>query len=185
MHKVIIFFVIVLISLLFFGCYEGVKTECYDSNRYVFLKIISMTDIDSVHFFLNNRRVCVVGLSENKYQCDDSTLKVSENDCPVWNVFSCGLGPLENVDFDSSKMSIEVFIKGDINRIETDFTVMGGNNINVIPEQDSTKWFSYKENPLGQIYGSPQLSNRVGCYDGYCVATLPIVKEEFCYDLSN
>ena len=163
---------------LFCGCHEGIETKCYDSDQYVFLRIISTTHIDSAHFILNNQRVCEGGLSKKEYLCN-------EDDCPVWDVFSCGLGPLENVDFDSSKMSIEVFIKGDINRIETDFTVMGGNNINVIPEQDSTKWFSYKENPLGQIYGSPQLSNRVGCYDGYCVATLPIVKEEFCYDLSN
>ena len=173
---------------LFCGCYEGIETKCYDSNRYVFLKIISMTDIDSVHFFLNTRRVCVVGLSENKYQCDDSTLKVSENDCPVWNVFSCGLGPLENVDFDSSKMSIEIFIKGDINNIETDFTVIGGNYINVIPEQDTAEWFGYEENPIRpffDVFDSPASSNRGGCYDGYCVATLPIVKEEFCYDLSN
>jgi len=163
---------------LFCGCHEGIETKCYDSDQYVFLRIISTTHIDSAHFILNNQRVCEGGLSKKEYLCN-------EDDCPVWDVFSCGLGPLENVDFDSSKMSIEIFIKGDINNIETDFTVIGGNDINVIPEQDSAKWFSYKENPLGQIYGSPQLSKRAGCYDGYCVATLPIVKEEFCYDLSN
>ena len=92
---------------------------------------------------------------------------------------------LENVDFDSSKMSIEVFIKGDINNIETDFTVIGGNYINVIPEQDTAEGFGYEENPIRpffDVFDSPASSNRAGCYDGYCVATVPIVEEEYCYD---
>ena len=168
----------IVICGLFCSCHEGIETKCYDSDQYVFLRVISMTDIDSVHFILNNQRVCEVGLSKKEYLCN-------EDDCPVWNAFSCGLGPLENIDFDSSKLSIEIFINGEVNKIETDFIVMGGNNINAIPEQDSAKWFSYKENPLGQIYGSPKMSNRMGCFDSYCVTTLPIEKEEFCYDLSN
>lgn len=226
-----IFFILTTaICGLFCGCHEGFETRCYDSSQYVFFKIISTTDIDSVHFFLNNQRVCEVGLSEKEYLCNDSTKKVPvyiqptseivpdgcklqndmwictekkdglsmmrefeynadncvvSDDYPVWNIFSCGLGPLEGVDFDSSKMSIEFFIKEKVNRLETEFVVMGGNNIKVIPEQDSAKWFSYKENLLDQIYDSPELSNRAGCYDGYCVTTLPIEKEEFCYDLSN
>lgn len=40
------------------------------------------------------------------------------------------------------------------------------------------KWFSYKDNhtkPEHEAFVNPALSNRMGCFDGYCVATLPMM----------
>ena len=31
-------------------------------------------------------------------------------------------------------------------------------------------------------YESPAASNRVGCHDGYCIATLPMADKDVCYD---
>lgn len=36
--------------------------------------------------------------------------------------------------------------------------------------------------PFSDNFKSPASSNRVGCYDGYCVAMLPMVDKDVCYD---
>lgn len=216
------------ISGLFCGCYDG-EMECYDSNQYVFLRIVSITNIDSVHFILNDQRVCnkETSIDQKWFLCNDSTKKVpvyiqpssdsvpsgcelraglwicmehndglrrlqsfeyNPDNCvvsqayPIWNGFFCEVGPFDDVELGKSKLSLQVFSDEKEVRIETDYVVAGGYNVNIIPEQDSSMWFSYKENPLDLIDNVPDRTTRNGCYDGYCVATLPIVKEKFCYD---
>ena len=69
--------------------------------------------------------------------------------------------------------------------ISIDKPFSSNNMINIIPESDTAEWFGYKENPIRpffDVFDSPASSNRAGCYDGYCVATLPMADNDFCYD---
>jgi hypothetical protein len=120
-------------------------------------------------------------LSEvNLNNCDQS------EECPIWTGFDCLVnGAFDTVKVDSSKLSVNVFSDGHKTIIETDFVVLGGLQVNVIPEQDTTLWFGYKENPAipqHEAFESPAKSNRNGCFEGYCVATFPIARKEVCYD---
>lgn len=213
---------------LFCGCYDG-EIECYDSDRFVSLRVVSTTNIDSVYFFLNDQRVCnkETGIDQKWFLCDDSTNKVpvyiqptsdtvpdgcelraglwicmehknglrqlpsfeyNPDNCvvsqayPIWNGFSCEIDPFDGVELGKSKLSLQVFSDEKEVRIETDYVVAGGYNVNIISEQDSSMWFSYKKNPLDLINNVPDRTTRNGCYDGYCVMTLPIVLDRYCYD---
>ncbi|MBR6449451.1 MAG: hypothetical protein IKS96_05845 [Fibrobacter sp.] len=110
----------------------------------------------------------------------------SSEEYPVWTGFDCLVnGSFDTVKVDSSKLRVNIFYKGHQSKIETDFVVMGGMQVNVIPEQDTTRWFGYKENPAipqHEAFESPAKSNRKGCFEGYCVATFPIARKEVCYD---
>jgi hypothetical protein len=170
------------------------------------LSIVSTSSIDSVQFFLNNQRICVgnTGIDQKMVMCKDKSRETSDamrlmllsevnlNNCdrseeyPIWTGFDCLVnGAFDTVKVDSSKLSVNVFSNGRKTIIETDFVVLGGLQVNVIPEQDTTLWFGYKENPAipqHEAFESPAKSNRNGCFEGYCVATFPIARKEVCYD---
>lgn len=195
----------VLIVSCILGCYED-DGICYDSKRFVSLSIVSTSSIDSVHFFLNNQRICVgnTGIDQKMVMCKDKSRETSDamrlmllsevnlNNCdrseeyPIWTGFDCLVnGAFDTVKVDSSKLSVNVFSNGRKTIIETGFVVLGGLQVNVIPEQDTTRWFGYKENPAipqHEAFESPAKSNRNGCFEGYCVATFPIARKEVCYD---
>ncbi|MBQ3778501.1 MAG: hypothetical protein II835_10585 [Fibrobacter sp.] len=190
---------------LFWGCYED-DGICYDSKRFVSLSIVSTSNIDSVQFFLNNQRICIgnTGIDQKMVICKDKSRETSDamilmllsevdlNNCdlseeyPMWTGFDCLVnGAFDTVKVDSSKLGVNVFSNGRKTIIETDFVVSGGLQVNVIPEQDTTRWFGYKENPAipqHEAFENPTKSNRNGCFEGYCVATFPIVRKEVCYD---
>ncbi|WP_295070956.1 hypothetical protein [uncultured Fibrobacter sp.] len=187
------------------GCYED-DGICYDSKRFVSLSIVSTSNIDSVQFFLNNQRICIgnTGIDQKMVICKDKSRETSDamilmllsevdlNNCdrseeyPMWTGFDCLVnGAFDTVKVDSSKLGVNVFSNGRKTIIETDFVVSGGLQVNVIPEQDTTRWFGYKENPAipqHEAFENPAKSNRNGCFEGYCVATFPIARKEVCYD---
>jgi hypothetical protein len=53
------------------------------------------------------------------------------------------------------------------------------NIIHVLSEQDTTKWFNYGRDSIAG-YHPPSIMNRGECFNGYCIATLPAVKEQIC-----
>lgn len=187
------------------GCYED-DGICYDSKRFVSLSIVSTSNIDSVQFFLNNQRICIgnTGIDQKMVICKDKSRETSDamilmllsevdlNNCdrseeyPMWTGFDCLVnGAFDTVKVDSSKLGVNVFSNGRKTIIETDFVVSGGLQVNVISEQDTTRWFGYKENPAipqHEAFENPAKSNRNGCFEGYCVATFPIARKEVCYD---
>lgn len=195
----------VLIVSCILGCYED-DGVCYDSKRFVSLSIVSTSSVDSVQFFLNNQRICIgnTGIDQKMVMCKDKNRETSDamklmllsevnlNNCdrseeyPIWTGFDCLVnGTFDTVKVDSSKLSVNVFSNGRKTIIETGFVVLGGLQVNVIPEQDTTRWFGYKENPAipqHEAFENPAKSNRNGCFEGYCVATFPIARKEVCYD---
>ena len=190
---------------LFCGCYDG-ETECYDSRKFVSLNFLTTDGFDSIYFYLNENRVCYenIGVYYDWVLCrQDSNqfltaMEVSESDIskcissdedPIWKGFHCFIGePSDRVDVGIAKMRAQIFYKNEITWMETPLKSWGGDYVNIVAEHDTSRWFAYNDNPIRPYFDefrSPASSNRAGCYDGYCVATLPIVKEEFCFDLSN
>ena len=111
---------------------------------------------------------------------------VLSEEYPIWNGFHCLVGgPSDTINVDSGELSVHIFSQENRIKIQSSLISFSGNQINIIPEQDTTKWFSYVDNPTRpehEAFVSPAASNRVGCFDGYCVATLPMMVKEFCYD---
>lgn len=185
---------------LFCGCYDG-ETECYDTKEYISISILSTTKIDSVDIYLNGEQVCHIDYAyhfvkpaNNEYFYDEDFHKTlsgedlcdSLEECPSWYDLGCYLRkPPNKIRAQDTLVSMHVFEGLQRKEQKIIIPAIGGNNINVISEQDSVMWFSYKENPIrpfASVFDSPAASNRAGCYDGYCVATVPIVEEEYCYD---
>ena len=195
-----IFFV--LLFIFFDGCFDE-KSECTDSERFVGLSILSSSDIDSVQFYLNYRRVCYgsTGLRQKMVICKDSTerkyaklmllAEVNMENCMVsednaiWYGFDCLVGGgADSIDVDSSELSVKFFWGDKEKEIKTDLFVMGGSLINIVPEKDTAKWFSYQENPARpkhESFESPAKSDRMGCFDDFCFAKIPMEEKEFCY----
>lgn len=186
---------------LFCGCYEGVDVECFDSKEYISIHILSTTKIDSADIYLNGEQVChinnayhFVKPASKEYFYDKDFHKVltgedlcdSLEKCPSWYNLDCYLRkPPDKIRTQDTIVSMHLFEGLQKKEQNIIIPAMGGNNINVISEQDSVIWFGYKDNPMisfSEDFRSPASSNRAGCYDGYCVATLPIVEEEYCYD---
>lgn len=186
---------------LFGGCYDG-EMECYDSNRFVSLNFLTTDEFDSIQLYLNEKHICYgdVGVYYEQIICQDTgrflvATVVSEADVdkcvlseenPIWYGFHCFVGkPSDGIDVNSAKIRAQIFYKDEKSWIETPLNTWGGNYVNVIAESDTTRWFTYDKNPVRPYfddYDSPSSSNRVGCYDGYCVATLPMADKDVCYD---
>lgn len=186
---------------MFAGCSE--ESECSDSRRFLGLSILSSSDIDSVQFYLNNQRICYgnTGTRQKMVLCKDSTeseyfkliffagenlenCTVSEDNL-IWYGFDCLVGGnSDSVDVDSSELSVKVFLGDSVKKIKTEMLVLGGRQLNIIPEKDTAKWFNYQDNPARpkhEAFESPAKSDRMGCFDDYCVAMIPIEAKEFCY----
>ena len=56
MRKTVLFCMSVICGL-FWGCYDG-ETECFGSSQFVSLNFLTTGKLDSVHFYLNEDRVC-------------------------------------------------------------------------------------------------------------------------------
>ena len=187
---------------IFLGCYyDGADVECFDTKEYISIHILSTTKIDSADMYLSGEQVChikrvytFVKPANEMYFSDKDLHKVltgedlcdSLEECPSWYDLGCYLRkPPNKIRTQDTLVSMHLF-EG-LQRKEQNITIpaIGGNNINVISEQDTAIWFGYKDNPMIPFSGdfrAPASSNRVGCYDGYCVATLPIEDKEYCYD---
>lgn len=192
MQKIIFF----VICVFFLGCTDPM--ECSESNRYVGINVISTDNIDSIHFFINKRKIC--SASQVMMLCKESS-KTNEmyavdgdeeknrcvgEDYLEWRVYHCYVGEIFGVDdVDSSALGIDLFTSA--NKISINFPqfVMGGLYINVISVGDTAKWFGYDENPVKPYFDdfkAPSLSTRKGCSDGFCLATIPMPQRDVCHD---
>jgi hypothetical protein len=189
---------------LFVSCYDG-RFECIDSKEFVSINLMSTSNVDSMDVYLNDELIChstykelyvklanedffsnVLIAESSSYLYKDVILCTPYENCPSWKSLGCFERKL-NIDEDTISLNLTLHIfnveKKDELNIRMSFP--RGNQINIIPEQDTTKWFSYVDNPIKpghEAFVSPATSNRMGCFDGYCVATLPMERKEFCYD---
>ena len=200
-----LFLLICFIALfLFVSCYDG-RFECIDSKEFVSINLMSTSNVDSMDVYLNDELIChstykelyvklanedffsnVLIAESSSYLYKDVILCTPYENCPSWKSLGCFERKL-NIDEDTISLNLTLHIfnveKKDELNIRMSFP--RGNQINIIPEQDTTKWFSYVDNPIKpghEAFVSPATSNRMGCFDGYCVATLPMERKEFCYD---
>lgn len=197
-------FIFFLLFLILLGCVPyGEEQECFDVDRFVSLNFLTTDNIDSIHFYLNNQQVCYGNMgsfhetlickksSENEYL---SAEKVGENvgQCdtsanePIWKGFHCFLGkPSDKIKIDSFNIDLKIYNPEGSAKIKIAQILSGGNIINIVSDRDSLQWFGYDDNPIRPFFdefNSPSSSKRMGCFDGYCVATLPMVEKEVCYD---
>lgn len=103
---------------------------------------------------------------------------------PMWFAMNCYVGGRsDSIDVSSSKLSMNVFVGGQETKIETGLTVSGATHITIVPESDTTKWFSYSDSPVpvGDMYRFPASSSRLGCFEGYCVLSREVLQKEYCF----
>ena len=196
MRKILTFFLISA-GTLFWGCYEG-DLECSESSHFVSLDVITTNNTDSVRFYINNMQVCYgnVGTYHEMTICDDSlatgymvavndveNVKCVESEKKIWQVFHCFIGELSDVNADV--LDLELFDSTNLENVSFSRIALGGLYINIIPEQDTAKWFGYKDNPIRPYFSefnAPSVSTRMGCFDGYCIAALPMTEKKICWD---
>ena len=200
---------------LFCGCYDG-ETECFPPGANFYLH--STSDIDSVHFYLNNERICyeqviyedglctncakIKGrLSENiecRTSVEDESYSilpfeseyfdscVASEEFPIWKTFDCRINEKRyKKSISSSKLTVYVFSSNRSEEFELGIRIADGNHYNIIAEQDTAAWYSYTAVTLRDYfdyYGPASAWKRAGCYDGYCVAILPMTEDAVCYD---
>ena len=201
-----LFLLICFIALfLFVSCIPDEESICFDSKEFVAVSFISTSNVDSMDVYLNDELIChstykelyvklanedffsnVLIAESSSYLYKDVILCTPYENCPSWKSLGCFERKL-NIDEDTISLNLTLHIfnveKKDELNIKMSFS--RGNQINIIPEQDTTKWFSYVDNPTWpehEAFVSPAASNRMGCFDGYCVATLPMKIEKYCYD---
>lgn len=196
----ILWFILALILCSILGCYpNGDGMECFGKDRYASLNFLTTTPVDSVQFYLDEQRICYgdVGHYYKLVVCKSLTTDAdvasdffsekcmaSEKE-KTWTIFHCYVGePFDGVVVSSKELRVKVF---STNREKIDIPLgsLGGLITNVFPERDSAEWFGYRDNPIRPFlddFYSPALSMRKGCFNGFCVASLPMADEEVCYD---
>src|SRR5690554_5231247 len=194
-----------IVAFLFVSCIPDEEYECFPAARIYFN---STSKIDSVHFFLNNEQICFQEAIINNDRCENceklkgvpsksiycqtsvdsgflSTLPYNKNaiynclvsdDFPIWTTFECSINEkLYGKTLDSSILSLHLFSENVIKSIESKITIQSGAQYNVIAEEDTAKWYSYTQETLRYYFN-------YDCFDGYCVATLPMVEKVACRD---
>ncbi len=191
----------IFVILVLAGCY-WTEMECFSSDKFIRINFMSRDNFDSISFYLENRKVCTKGIgeayrniicrisSENNYFSDmpfsnDSLRKcVLSEEFPLWHHFECTLKKEEGRNY-SVNSTVYVFRNGKIDSLSIPVQLAGGNHFNIISEQDTASWYHYTEMTMKSYfdYFGPEMSwKRLGCFNGYCVASLPIVEEEYCFD---
>lgn len=192
-----------LLAFLIIFCIIGCSEElvCVDSSHFALLSVVSTSNIDSVQFYLNNQRICYGKADKKWVMCKDTAESLSDilvlktpfdtkfdncsisNENPMWTGFVCEIR--DSVNIDSSKLSVWIFSNEDTSKINPDFNVFGGLQINAVPERDSLKWFGYRNNPAipnHEAFETPAVAERLGCFDGLCFSSMQSIVKEHCYD---
>lgn len=189
------FLFLIFWGTLFWGCYDG-EYECFDSSHFVSINVLTTKNVDSVYLYINKELKCQLNSSqlylkemdEGYYSAKpmENNLRESLEKKQSWYSYHCFLGEkIDKINVNSFKMTVVVYEQDGINEVKIKKIFSGGNIVNIIPEQDTIKWFGFDSCPLipdCENCKTPALSVRSGCYDGYCVATLPMVKKDYCYD---
>ncbi len=112
----------------------------------------------------------------------DSCLQTEDK----WNVFICTFNQtLSNIDLSTGKLNVQYFYGDFVDELNFEKLKLEGLFNNVVFEKDTTRLFSYTEGtilPYFDNFISPSEWTRIGCADGYCIATQPMLKREFCYE---
>ena len=172
------------------GCTVSDPSECFNSGLFVDVNVVSSSKIDSMDVFVEKNMVCHNDYALLYTKCSNDSFFSRVDDifgsldtCELWNTLGCHIGPNESID--SMLFEVNVYGDGEIKKLKFKNTWGGGNIVNIIPEQDTVQWYNYKENPVipvHEAFESPAESKRGGCFDGYCVAVIPMFLKEFCYD---
>lgn len=191
----------IFVILALAGCY-WTEMECFPSDKFIRINFMSRDNFDSISFYLENRKVCTKGIgeayrniicrisSENNYFSDmpfsnDSLSKcVLSEEFPLWHHFECTLKKEEGWN-NSINTTVYIFRNNKIDSLSIPVQLAGGNHFNLISEQDTARWYRYTEMTLKayfDYFGPGESWERLGCFNGYCVASLPIVEEEYCFD---
>ena len=111
---------------------------------------------------------------------------VASEEFPIWKTFDCRINEkMYKKTIGSSKLKVHVFSSNRSEEIEIGIKIADGNHYNIIAEQDTAAWYSYTAVTLRDYfdyYGPADAWERIGCFDGYCVARLPMVDKDVCYD---
>ena len=186
------------ISGLFCGCYEGGDIECFST---VELDYISSVGVDSVHFYINDEQVCVgeKGVFSNKKICAASIMQDSINGTLYdsancfrtegyysWDISECFVSERNyGESLNDFRLTLRVFYEQEEKNIGMDMAYHSKNRYIIVSEQDTTRWLA--ERSLGAYILNKYTFydwKRVGCFDGFCVSTLPLSssKASQCYD---
>ena len=159
------------------GCdYDG--TECFPNLR---INFKSISDVDSVQFYLNGEQVCLEdieevhdgiveatkGLSIYAISCRTSEEEsfdyllshdaiekcIPSEEFPIWREFECEVSEKHKKDIDSSKLALYVYLNNDVEIVEPVISFYTGNHYNVIAERDTARWYSYTSSTRGRYFG--------------------------------
>ncbi len=161
-------------------CYEkpvvvGGKCENCSEAKGGFLEeqILCKTSKDEGYVFLSREK-------KNIEQC------VQSENINVWVVYECVLNEKNyGKSLDLLSLKLIDFSQKEENVVHVGVDLRSGNHYNVMPEQDTTEWYSYTQNSMRNYYdyyGPQEAWQRIGCFNGFCVASLPMVDKEVCYD---
>lgn len=190
---------VLMVSGLLAGCVtydEDVK--CYESALFVSVNFLTTTKNDSVVFELENHTLAktvaesFICKDSNKsdYLITDTILSLEKYKCsgdyPLLYAYHIFLEkPIDKVDFNFIKLKLVAYNLGVKTEIDISDFIHGGEVTNIITEKDTAYWFEQKVNPIRPYfsdYESPAQSNRLGCLEVFCVASVPIMESEFCYE---
>ena len=172
------------------GCNFNDPIECFDRSYYVDIGVTSSFRIDSIEVSAENKLVC-----HNDYallyakQPDETFFYWVENDCDSaticekWYSLGCQIGPDENIGLRT--FDVTVFNADTTQKLSIEVNGNTGTIYNIIPEQDTAKWFTYENNPTRESnegFETPAKSVRLGCEGGYCIANVPLIIRQFCRD---
>ena len=189
-------YVLPLLAFVLIGCYEDM--ECLDSNQFSSINVISRNRIDSVKYYVNSKQVCFQedDVYEVESICYDSLrpdylyvypqgcLYTSQRTWGFWHHCFVG-GKKGERNLNKNNIVIDIYTNSTKKKIEITEIDAGGLIVNLIPEQDTSEWFKFTENPIRPFYdefNSPVSSERRNCVNDYCIAILPMVDNELCYD---
>ena len=117
---------------------------------------------------------------------EESTKRCARSDgSAIWVTYECHIN--ENnygKPLDSLTLTLRILSKEN-----TDVRVMpllqSGNHYNIIADKDTAQWYSYTKESMSDYfsyYGPPSTWQRIGCFDVFCIAKLPMSNKDVCYD---
>ena len=165
------------------------KCECkrYDNALYVSYETLS--EVDSVQFFLNGARVCdgTTGrLIVTSAGCDGRTdthevlgtctwSHRSNEGFPQINLFECRLAQeCDSVDVDSAEITINVFMTdsaGSNNRVVKSLPKFTANNRYAVMPVSDTSFIKMYYPGISRLQALPIYD--MGCFNGFCIAQQP------------
>ena len=180
------------VAMIFVAC-DTFRTdnECkckrYDNALYVSYETLS--EVDSVQFFLNGARVCdgTTGrLIVTSAGCDGRTDThevlgsctwgdESHEGFPQINLFECRLAQeCDSVDVDSAEITINVFMTdsaGSNNRVVESMPKFTANNRYAVMPVSDTSFIKMYYPGISRLQALPIYD--MGCFNGFCIAQQP------------